>query len=400
MNIYDIAGIFTGIGIALTAVRYFIKKPENILLCFLQNAVGTFFIFSGYIKLIDPLGFSYKLTEYWQVFNLPFLEPLSFSQSCFITCFEVILGVALLLGLELFWTTLFLLLMIVFFLFLTWYSAYFNKVTDCGCFGDFMHLKPWETFWKDVVLVIMILPLFIFRNKISGWWDNKKKLTATLVGIAIIGFASLQYVCYNHLPIHDFRAYKIGTDISQAMKVPDDAPQDVYETTYIVNNLKTNKKQNMTTAEYFKIWKDTLTYDVDSSFSKLIQEGYHAPIHDFDLTLPSGTNVTDSLLNINGNHFFVIMYDAQKTDATKIERFNNLYNECKAKGISFVALMSGAGVENFVQQNKVQFPYVYCDGTALKTMIRSNPGLILLNKSTVKNMWHANDVTTLNNLIK
>lgn len=400
MTIYDIAGIFMGVGVVLTAVKYYLKKTDNLILSFLQNSVGSFFIFSGYIKLIDPLGFSYKLNEYWQVFNLPFLEPLSFAQSCFITCFEVMLGVCLLLGFQLFWTTLFLLLMILFFLFLTWYSAYFNKVTDCGCFGDFMHLKPWETFWKDVVLTIMITPLFIFRNKISGWWDGKEKLTLSIVIAAAISFAGIQFNCYNHLPIHDFRAYKIGTNIKKAMNVPDDAPQDVYETTYIVKNLKTDKMQNMTTAQYFKIWKDTLTYDVDSSFSILKTEGYHASIHDFDLTLPNGTNVTDSLLNIENNHFFVIMYDVQKTDKSKINQFNKLYNECKVKGISMVALMSGAGVEEFVATTNMEFPYVFCDGTALKTMIRSNPGLMLLNKSTVVNMWHANDVSTLDYLIK
>lgn len=391
MTLIDIGFIFCGIGLALTASRYFIKKPENFVLTFLQNTVGTFFIFSGFIKLIDPLGFSYKLNDYWDVFNMPFLKDYSLAMSCFVTIFEIVLGVTLLLGFEMFWTTLSLLLMILFFLFLTWYSAYYNKVTDCGCFGDFMKLKPWHSFYKDVVLTAMILPLFIWRKKISGWFSCKTNIVITVV--AFLGLAGLQYYCYNHLPIIDFRAYKIGTNICEASKLPPGAKEDIFETKLYYKNLKSGEVKEFTTKDY--PWQDTLNWKFSDRKSILIEEGDHAPIHDFILTTTDGVEVTDSLLNIEGKHFFVIMYDVDKTDRKLLEKVNKLYEECAQKQVSLVGLASGDGASGFAAESGAKFPIYLCDGTALKTVIRSNPGLLLLEKCTVKNMWHGNDIPAL-----
>src|SRR5690554_3073128 len=175
--------------------------------------VGVLFIISGFVKLNDPLGFSYKLQEYFSadVLNIPFLEPYALAISIFVVIFEVILGIFLLIGYKPKFTVWSLLGMIVFFTFLTFYSAYFNKVTDCGCFGDAIPLTPWESFYKDVVLLVLILILFAGQKYIKPLFDNM--MNAGITALTFILSAYFGYHVLNHLPVWDFRAYKTGTDI-------------------------------------------------------------------------------------------------------------------------------------------------------------------------------------------
>jgi len=399
MTIYDIATVFVGVGAILTAIRYFTNKPKNWLLCFIQNFVGSFFIFSGYIKLIDPLGFSYKLLEYWTVFgesispifNSPLFTDTALIQSCGVTLLELVLGVALIMGWRVRITTLLILGMILFFTFLTFYTAYFNKVTDCGCFGDFMHLKPWETFGKDIILTIIIFPLFIFNKKITGLLKNNKWSWQSVL-LATLVFGGLQYYCYAHLPVHDFRAYKPGTDICKDKVLPEGAKEDIYETKFYYINKKNAEVKEFSLSQVSIPMKDTATWKFMDRKDILIQEGDHPPIHDFVLTDDSGQDVTDSLLAIKGYKVFIITYDVAKSNSTNYNKINALYEACKAKQIPFYGLAGGAGVNEFMAKNSVQFPVLSCDGTQLKTMIRSNPGIILMKDCTVDRMWHENDI--------
>ncbi|MGB3591876.1 MAG: BT_3928 family protein, partial [Nonlabens sp.] len=190
--------------------------------------VGILFIFSGLVKLNDPLGFSYKLDEYFSeaVLGLEFLQPIALPLAIFLVIFEVLLGIALLLGYQKKLTIWSLLLMIVFFTFLTFYSAYFNKVTDCGCFGDAIPLTPWESFTKDVILLVMILVLFFNMQ----YWKPAfaKAKSSIIIAVATILCMGLAYYVLMHLPILDFRAYRVGTDIEKAM-VQDPNIPDIYE---------------------------------------------------------------------------------------------------------------------------------------------------------------------------
>ena len=191
--------------------------------------VGALFIFSGLIKLNDPIGFSFKLEEYFgpTVFDLDFLIPIVLPMAIFIVIFEVILGIFLIIGFKKEFTLWSLLLMIIFFTFLTWYSAYFNKVTDCGCFGDAIKLTPWESFSKDVILLIMIAFLFVKKDLVNPILNlNVQKL---IIGTSLLICFYITYFVLNHLPILDFRAYKIGDNIIENMRVPEDAPKDIYE---------------------------------------------------------------------------------------------------------------------------------------------------------------------------
>src|SRR5690554_1171347 len=239
--------------------------------------VGVLFIISGLIKLNDPVGFSFKLNDYFapEVLDLGFLVPYALLIAIVLVIVEVLLGISLLLGYCRKLTLWSLLLMIVFFTFLTFYSAYFNKVTDCGCFGDALPLTLWESFTKDVVLLVLILILFFGRNYIrpfftrtGGGW--------ILFGSLVLCLGMAWYVLHN-LPIIDFRAYKIGVNIQEGMSVPENAPQPIFEYSwkFMVNGVE----QVITTnGDYPQVDGEFLEVN-----TKMIQEGYTPPIHDFTM---------------------------------------------------------------------------------------------------------------------
>ena len=191
--------------------------------------VGILFIISGFIKLNDPVGFSFKLEEYFSqgVLDLPVFEPYALAISIFVVIFEVLLGVMLLVGFRVKFTVWSLLLMIVGFTFLTFYSAYYNKVTDCGCFGDAIKLTPWESFTKDIILLVLIVLLFIGQKYITPLFDIKIRRIVIVFSV-LVCIVYCNYVL-NHLPVIDFRPYKIGANIEEGMTVPEDAPKPIYD---------------------------------------------------------------------------------------------------------------------------------------------------------------------------
>ena len=184
--------------------------------------VGAMFVFSGFVKLVDPIGSQYKFEEYFgeSVLNLEFLIPYALPFSIVLIIVEIMLGVSLLLGYKSKITTWSLLGITTIFLFLTWFSAYYNKVTDCGCFGDAIKLTPWETFWKNVILIGLILLLLIRVQNVKEIFP--KKLNAFLILVALVSFSYTTYHVLNHLPIIDFRAYAVGKNIKEGMKYPED----------------------------------------------------------------------------------------------------------------------------------------------------------------------------------
>ncbi|MGB0950250.1 MAG: BT_3928 family protein, partial [Marinirhabdus sp.] len=191
--------------------------------------VGLLFIISGLIKLNDPVGFGFKLEEYFSpgVLNLEFLVPYALAIALVTVIFEVLLGVMLLLGHMRRFTVWSLLFMIVFFTFLTFYSAYFNKVTDCGCFGDALKLTPWQSFFKDIALLILIVILFLGRKHIAPLFT--KAVRSLAVFVLFVGCVMVSYYVLKHLPVIDFRAYKEGVNIEKAMSIPPNAPKPVFE---------------------------------------------------------------------------------------------------------------------------------------------------------------------------
>ena len=352
--------------------------------------VGALFIFSGLIKLNDPIGFSFKLEEYFgpTVFDLDFLIPIVLPMAIFIVIFEVILGIFLILGYKREFTLWSLLLMIIFFTFLTWYSAYFNKVTDCGCFGDAIKLTPWESFTKDVVLLIMIAFLFVKKDLVNPIINlNLQKL---IIGTSLLVCFYITYFVLNHLPILDFRAYKIGDNIIENMRVPEDAPKDIYEYEWLFSEGDEIKKY-ITNGEYPNAKGDFLTVE-----TKLIQKGYEPSIYDFSIEV-NGNNLTDEILS-EEKLLIYISYNLEKFSFKAIENMKFSAEKAKNNGFKIIGLTASSFEDRniFIKKNNLSFEFYTCDETALKTVVRSNPGAIVLKAGNVVDKKHYKDFSDLN----
>ncbi len=351
--------------------------------------VGVLFIISGLIKLNDPLGFSFKLEEYFSqgVLNLPFLMPLALSISFVVVVVEVILGVLLLIGFKPKLTIWSLLGMIVFFTFLTFYSAFFNKVTDCGCFGDAIKLTPWQSFTKDVVLLVLILVLLLGINHIKPIFSKKNNLIVALMALGACVFFGFHVL--NHLPSKDFRPYKVGANIKEGMEIPEEAPQAVYE--YAWKFLVNGKEETVVTnGEYPTVDGDFIGVETTE-----IEKGYEPPIHDFSIE-KNGRDYTAQLLD-DPKLVMVVAYDLAKSD---LEAFldvkkvtdNALRNGYKVIGVSASNTAQSSAV---IEDYGLNFDFYFTDETALKTIVRSNPGVLVLNSGTIEQKVHHNDLDAL-----
>lgn len=361
--------------------------------------VGVLFIISGLIKANDTVGFSYKLEEYFSadVLNLEFLIPLALVMAAGICIFEIVVGVMVLIGARPKLANWLLMGMIVFFTFLTFYSAYFNKVTDCGCFGDAIKLTPWGSFRKDIILLFFISILFLGIQFINPMLNRKKENML----LAIVTFFCFAFVVhtYRHLPIEDFRPYAIGKNITEGMKTCDelDLPCTEEAYYYVVKNKENGEVSEMLSTVYQDKWEE---YDFVEATEKTIvlQEGYEPPIHDFSIS-KEGLDYTFSILE-EENAFLLVCYDITKTSAKEQESINAFYSECQSKGISFYALCASSddNISSFSEEHNIEYSFYFTDETTLKTMVRSNPGLILLQKGTIEGKWHYNDFPLLKDI--
>ena len=364
---------------------------KNFITQFSRLFVGILFIISGLIKLNDPLGFSYKLDEYFSepVFNMPFFVPYSLAIALFLVILEVVLGVMLLIGYKSKVTIWLLLLLIIEFTFLTFYSAYFDVVKDCGCFGDALHLTPWQSFSKDIVLLFFILILFFNKKLIKPLFTNKIQNILVLTSIALCSF--MGYWVINHLPLKDFRPYKVGTNIRTAMSIPDNAPKSVVEMVFIY-------KVNGVDKEFTE--KDLMSLPEGATFvdrkDKVIVQGYQPPIHDFKLEL-DGQDNTDIILS-KEKALLVVAYDLEKANPEALQKLDKLHKEASKKGY-YVAILTGSSsevIESAKKKYGFTFDILFCDATALKTIERANPSFVILNYGTVEQKVHYNDIKDLN----
>ncbi|WP_256012945.1 BT_3928 family protein [Desertivirga xinjiangensis] len=368
------------------------NRDRNIALSLVRVLVGLLFIFSGLIKANDPLGFGYKLQEYFEVFHISFLNNFAVAISIVLCALEIILGAALILGIRSSKVALGLLLTIVFFTFLTFYSAAFDVVRSCGCFGDAIPLTPWQSFSKDVILLVLIIFIYVNRIKIQPLFKSEKTQKAALYGICVLAFGYGLYT-YNYLPIKDFLPYHIGANLPENMKVPEGAPADVYEITYSLKNKRTGESKTMTDKEYMKteIWKDSNWEIKGEPEKKLVSKGFEPKIKDLKISDSQGTDYTLELIENPYYNLVIVAYDLEKSNLRALGDLNAIaMNAGEAFNIRTVLLTSNS-VESataFQQQNKLAMEVFYADAVPLKSMVRSNPGLILLKDGVVINKWH------------
>ena len=320
----------------------------------------------------------------------------------FICGFEVAVGIFLLLGLQVRWTLLILLLMIIFFSFLTFYSACCNKVTSCGCFGDAIKLTPWESFWKDLILLILIAVLFVGEQNIKPPFKNSI-VVACIAGIGLFLSFAFPVYTYRHLPILDFRPYKIGTNLFAASKVKDPkttgCQPDSMRITYYYQNTKTGQIIHFLSTHMDSFPSDT-NFQYYCREDLLVRKGNCNPtVLDFNLVNPETEEIlTDSILQLKGVQFFLVMNDLNEAERSPMPKVNAFFAECQKHNTIFNGLSNGSVemVASFRKETGAQYPMLTVDGTALKTVIRSNPGLVMLKDGTVIAMWHYNDVPTYN----
>ena len=308
--------------------------------------VGAMFIFSGFVKLVDPIGSQYKFEEYFSegVLNLEFLIPYALPFSILLIIVEIMLGVSLLLGYKSKITTWSLLGITTIFLFLTWYSAYYNKVTDCGCFGDAIKLTPWETFWKNVLLIGLILLLLIGVKNIKALFS--KRINTSLIILSFVSFSYITIHVLNHLPIIDFRAYAVGKNITEGMEFPED--------------------------------------------------GSVPPVHDFMLE-DTQNDLAPEILAMD-RVLLVIVYNASKSDDKGFIDIKYIADKAISKGYNVFGVSASFEDDLILIQNNYDLPFdfLFCDETTLKTMIRANPGVMTLSKGTVTGKWNWNDIDDIN----
>lgn len=407
--------------------------------------VGIVFIFSGFVKAVDPLGSTYKFVDYFQAFGLDFFEPIAFPLSLLMSAAEFIIGVALLIGIRMKPASWAVLLFMGFFTPLTFILALTNPVTDCGCFGDALILTNWETFYKNLLIMAMTLVIFFERDKFKQLFCTKVEwfitggFTLLIIAISMSG--------YMHLPIMDFRPYKVGTYIPEKMVFPEDAEPDQYET--LLYYEKDGEVKEFTVSNMpDSTWKWVDTKNI------LVKTGYKPPIHDFVIESSEDGDITDVVLSDENYNFLLVSYDINK--ACK-EGFKNIYplaEYCKENNYAFKALTASSNNDveelkdylkaelniedteaeeqfetfyyyekdgetsmfteddlpdstwTFVHQEEelmmddnqndgFAFEFFNSDEITLKTIVRANPGLVLLKGGTVIDKWHFNDVPSI-----
>lgn len=351
---------------------------------------GIVFIFSGFVKGIDPWGSAYKFTDYFNAMGLEWMVWAAFPLGILLAFAEFAIGVAFLFN---WWMRLFSwlgLLFMVFFTPLTLWIALKDPVTDCGCFGDALVISNWETFYKNLVIITFAIIAVANRK----WYTDqvKTKLPAVLSMLVFLVYFAVIFYSYNHLPIVDFRPYKLGTNIPESMIIPEGAPQEVYENIFYYKNKNTGQIKEFAEDNY--PWQDTVNWAYENMESILVEEGYEPPIHDFTIETPEGEDIKDFFIYDENYVFIVVTYDLNKSSTKSQDKINTLANWALEKDLSFICLTSTLKEESdvFAEANDVPYEFFNCDEITLKTIIRSNPGLVLIKDGNILGKWHYNDI--------
>jgi len=444
---------------------------------------------------------AYRIRDWfgWDSFSLEFLMEYALAIAIFMCVAEIVLGFALLFGAKIKFTLYSLLGLTILFFFLTLHTAtcdpfatynqlteveinsqehsiMLNKVennskieilkqtdktitykeempvqcvTDCGCFGDAMKgslgrsLTPWESFMKDLILILLILPIFFYRNKIKSNTQNEDLILGVFailfvtlfswifswyfpVVFTLIGFGGYYglkrafkndsnqwltfllsflisiifiYYTYNHLPVKDYRAYAVGKSIPEQMTLPEGAIPDVYENIFYYKNKTTGETEEFLESNY--PWDDD-NYEFVDRTTKLIKAGDKATITDFTIIGEDQYDFTADFMNEEGYLYLFVAHDISKTAVSPIKKINTFADQCFADGQYFIGLSSSsyANIEEFRHQNQTMFDFYTCDGITLKTIVRANPGIVLLKKGEVIAKWNANDLPQYENVKK
>ena len=368
-------------------------SPYRLIASISRTLLGLVFIFSGVVKAIDPLGTVYKIEDYLKAFGGFFTEllPMAEVAAWALIILELLLGVCMVLNIRTQWTAWVSLLFYLVMTPLTLYIALTNPVSDCGCFGDAVVLTNWQTFWKNVVLIILAIVLVACRKHTRQLWSNWMEVVLTVLTIvAAVAFMTWTRL---HLPLKDFRPYKVGNHLPTLMEYPDDAEPDVYEYSFVYE--KDGVEQTFTLENYPK---GDSTWTFVRSNSKLIKKGYEPPIHDFEIINAEGEDLTWDILESEEPVTLVVMYDLKKADKKQMAKVVNLLGDeaMRQEGDEAgVYILTGSGTDDIINFC-LEYPVLSdcictCDPVTLKTIVRANPGAIVVQNGTVIDKYNLRD---------
>ncbi|WP_394700423.1 BT_3928 family protein [uncultured Bacteroides sp.] len=346
------------------------------------------FVFSGFVKAVDPLGTQYKIQDYLDAFGMGGLFPsfIPLLVSVGLSTFEFSVGILFLFGIRKKTSTILSLILMTFMTPLTLYLALRNPVSDCGCFGDALILTNWETFWKNLLLLVCAISVFAGRRRIIRFVSAKTEWLVSLYATLFV--LALSFYCLNRLPILDFRPYKIGQNIWQGMSIPKGAKPSVYESTFVLE--KNGEKKEFTLENY-----PDSTWTFIDAHAILKKKGYEPVIHDFSMVeQKTREDLTEQILTNKGYTFLLVAHRIEDADDSNIDLINEVYDYCVENGYGFYGLTSSLDVpiEQWRDKTGAEYPFCLMDDITLKTMIRSNPGLMLIKDGTILNKWNDDDL--------
>jgi uncharacterized membrane protein YphA (DoxX/SURF4 family) len=340
--------------------------------------IGLVFMFSGIVKAIDPLGSAYKFHDYFNAFNLDFLSGLSLALAILLCTAEFISGFAVLTGLRQKQGIWIVLILMSLFTPLTFVLALTNPVSDCGCFGDAVHLTNWQTFGKNIILVAFALVLFLTREQNKTGIKPKNEWSLIFTAVVLFVFFNLYNLKY--LPVIDFLPYKTGVKIADKMVIPESASPDLYSTTFIYE--KEGVKKEFDLSNYPA--SDTSWSFIEQK-SVLLKKGYEPPIHDFAVTSMNGEDLTQKILSDRGYSILMISKKLAAAGSKHISDGFEFGLFCKSNSIPFYVLTASGTDEVNSYNNGLLF--CQADETTLKTMVRANPGYFLLKDGVILGKW-------------
>lgn len=342
--------------------------------------IGVVFIFSGFVKGIDPLGFAYKLEDYFAAWGTEWMAPLAVTLAILLSAMEFVLGVVVLFNIKPRQNSWILLFVMLFFTFLTLYDAIYNPVPDCGCFGDAIKLTNWQTFYKNVVLMVPTLFLFALRNKVKDKLNNVTAYTVTAFVAAL--FIGLCVYCYMFLPIIDFMEWKKGNkmyvDTEQLKPVE-------YYVTYQNKNTSETKEYLLAELPYNdSIWMSEWVFQSQRIVDPNKHLGANIQIIDSE-----GNDITQPIIRNPDYHFILVAWDLQASSEKGLKEMEEFAIKAENDGYTFVALTSSLDKEiaNISQKLSLTYPFYQVDDVTLKTMVRANPGLLLMKDGVVIDKW-------------
>ena len=374
------------------------KRAKAVALYVARTVVGLTFILSGLVKAIDPLGTQYKIQDYLAAIppSLSLPDMLTLLMSVSLSMVEFTLGAFMLTAISRRLTARLTLLFMVVMTAVTVWIYIADPVKDCGCFGDALTLTNLETLLKNIVLLALAALVAWRPTHIGRLMSRSNQM---LLGqMLMVTPVALSFWCLYDLPLIDFRPYHIGADIKAGMEIPEGAEQPVFDTTFIME--KDGERREFTLDNY----PDSTWTFVDSK-TVTVKEGYVPPIHDFSITAADGEDITDMVLGREGYTFLLISPDLDKADDQNFGDIDQIYEFCQDNSIPFYCLTASTEKSQQHWQNitGAEYPFCMTDATTLKTMIRSNPGLMLLEKGIVRGKWSHNrlpETTELETMLK